>query len=140
MALTYTLHPNASAALQKWHEMIISGNFDSLATFLHEDVCFRSPVAFTPYQGRPTVALILTQVGKVFSDFNYHRQLVADDQLSAILEFSAQVNGKQIKGIDMFKFDDEGKIIELEVMIRPLSGLMAVAEQMKARLAPYMNK
>lgn len=140
MALTYSLHPKASEAILKWHDMITSGDHAALASFLHPEVIFRSPVAFTPYQGIPTVGLILTQVGQIFSNFSYCRQFIADDQCSVVLEFSASVNGKQIKGIDMFRFDEHGKVIELEVMIRPLSGLLAVAETMKARLEPYLDK
>ena len=55
-----------------------------------------------------------------------------------VLEFSAKVNGKQLKGIDMIRFDESGKIVEFEVMIRPLNALQALAAEMASRLAQYL--
>ena len=99
---------------------------------------FRSPVAHTPYPGAPVVALILNTVAKVFTDFEYLRELSTADGLSVVLEFSAKVNGKQLKGIDMIRFDESGKIVEFEVMIRPLNALQALAAEMASRLAQYL--
>lgn len=84
------------------------------------------------------VALILNTVIKVFEDFAYHRQLVAADGLNVVLEFSARVGDRQLKGIDMIRFDEAGRIIDFEVMIRPLSGLQALGEEMGRRLAPFL--
>ena len=55
-----------------------------------------------------------------------------------MLEFSASVNGKALKGIDMIQFDADGKITDFEVMVRPMSGLQALGDEMGKRLAPYM--
>lgn len=76
MSLTYALQPHASAALTKSHEMIMSGNFNELSSLLHNDVCFRSPVAFNPYHGIPVASLILTNVGQRFKNFVYYRQFI----------------------------------------------------------------
>jgi len=57
-----------------------------------------------------------------------------------VLEFSARVGDRELKGIDMIRFDDEGKIVEFEVMIRPMSGLQALGDEMKRRLAAYRGK
>jgi len=106
---------------------------------LHPAAVFRSPMAFRPYEGAPMVALILNTVIKVFEDFAYHRQLVAADGLNVVLEFSARVGDRQLKGIDMIRFDEAGRIIDFEVMIRPLSGLQALGEEMGRRLAPFLT-
>lgn len=66
------------------------------------------------------------------------RELSTADGHSVVLEFSAQVNGKQLKGIDMIRFDEAGKIVEFEVMIRPLNALQALGEEMAQPLAPYL--
>ena len=64
--------------------------------------------------------MILGTVVKVFADFTYHRTYTSADGMSAVLEFSAKVNGKELKGIDQIQFDaDEGKIVDFEVMVRP---------------------
>ncbi len=97
--------------------------------------CSAPPVAHLPYPGRAAIVLVLTTVNQVFQEFRYHRSFVSEDGHSVVLEFSAQVDGKQLKGIDMIRFDAQGKIAEFEVMIRPLSGLQALGAAMGARLA-----
>jgi hypothetical protein len=71
---------------------------------------------------------------QVLKDFTYHRQLVSDDGLNVVLEFSARVGEKKLKGIDLIRFDEQGRIVEFEVMVRPLSGLQALGAEMGARL------
>ncbi|AZC50739.1 nuclear transport factor 2 family protein [Pseudomonas chlororaphis] len=132
------LHPQAAASLQRWHAMLAQGDLSALPELLDSKVVFRSPMAHTPYPGAPVVSTILNTVFKVFSDFAYHRELVTADGLSVVLEFSARVGERQIKGIDLIRFDEAGKIVEFEVMVRPMSGLQALGEEMARRLAPYL--
>lgn len=128
----------ARATLAVWHDMIRSRDTGALPKFLAEDAVFRSPVANKPYLGAPTVALILQTAEKVFSNFAYHREFVSDDGQSVVLEFSADVGAgegkRSLKGIDMIRFDDAGKIVEFEVMVRPATGVQALGEAMGARL------
>ncbi|MGY4817214.1 nuclear transport factor 2 family protein [Pseudomonas chlororaphis subsp. piscium] len=132
------LHPQAAASLQRWHAMLAQGDLGALPELLDSKVVFRSPMAHTPYPGAPVVSTILNTVFKVFSDFTYHRELVTADGLSVVLEFSARVGERQLKGIDLIRFDEAGKIVEFEVMVRPMSGLQALGEEMARRLAPYL--
>ncbi|GAB02825.1 MULTISPECIES: nuclear transport factor 2 family protein [Acinetobacter] len=132
MTLATTKH-----SLEQWHEMIKTHDLTSLNDLLAEDVVFRSPVAYKPYEGKHVVFFILTNVIQVFQDFTYHREFYTEDGENVVLEFSANVSGKSLKGIDMIKFNKQGKIIDFEVMIRPMSGLAALAEQMGARFAQY---
>ena len=132
-------HPPAVATtLASWHRMIASGELDGLPALLHPDATFRSPMAFKPYASAKAVNLILTTVIGVFEDFVYHRELASDDGLSAVLEFSARVGDKQLKGIDLIRFDADGRIVDFEVMIRPMSGLQALGEQMGQRIGPLL--
>jgi len=84
------------------------------------------------------VSMILNTVFEVFEDFTYHRELATADGLNVVLEFSATVNGKQLKGIDMIRFNEQGKIVDFEVMVRPMSGLQALGEEMGRRLGAYL--
>ena len=124
-------------ALEKWHQMIKTGDLSNLNELLADDVVFRSPVAFKPYEGKRVVFFILTNVIQVFENFTYHREFYTEDCENVVLEFSANVSGKSLKGIDMVRFNGQGKIIDFEVMIRPMSGLAALAEKMGARFAQY---
>ncbi|MEX5550344.1 nuclear transport factor 2 family protein [Pseudomonas pergaminensis] len=134
------LTPAAAQTLQRWHAMLADRNLNALPELLAPDAVFRSPMAHTPYPGAPVVSMILNTVIKVLEDFTYHRELASGDGHSVVLEFSARVGDKQLKGIDLIRFNEQGQIIEFEVMVRPLSGLQALGEEMGRRLAPYLAK
>ena len=133
------LHPPAVAAtLATWHRMMASGDLSDLPALLHPDASFRSPMAFKPYASAKAVHLILITVFGVLEDFAYDRELATADGLSAVLEFSARVGDKALKGIDLIRFDADGQIVDFEVMVRPLSGLQALGEQMGQRIGPLL--
>ncbi len=106
-------------AIMRWHEMLETRDMSILNELLADDVVFRSPVAFHPYPGKQVVFFILTNVIQVFENFSYHREFLSEDGNNVVLEFSANVGDKKLKGIDMIQFNDEGQIIDFEVMIRP---------------------
>lgn len=123
------LEANAAATLAEWHELIARRDLGELPRLLHPDAVFRSPMAHKPYAGAPVVSTILNTVLTVFEDFAYHRQLASADGRSVVLEFSARVGERELKGIDMIRFGDDGRIVDFEVMVRPMSGLQALARK-----------
>ena len=108
---------------------------NAAVALLSEDVVFRSPVVFKPYHGRDAVAAILHAVSRVFEDFRYVRELGAADASDHALVFHARVGEREIEGCDFLHLDEDGSIDELAVMVRPLSGTLALADAMKAELA-----
>ncbi|WP_093850576.1 nuclear transport factor 2 family protein [Streptomyces pini] len=105
----------------------------ALADLLAEDVVFTSPVAFRPYEGRAITAAILRGVMRVFEDFTYTREFSGPDGSDHALVFTATVGGRQIQGCDFLHFDEDGRIDDLTVMVRPLSAAQALAEAMGAQ-------
>ena len=97
-----------------------------------EDVVFRSPVVFKPYEGRDATMVILNAVVHVFEGFRYVEQVESGD--TATLMFEANVGDKSLQGIDILRFDEEGRVRELIVMVRPMSGMHALAEKMRELL------
>jgi hypothetical protein len=96
---------------------------------LAEDVVFHSPVVFRPYEGRDTVAAVLTEGAmNVFEDFRYTDRFESGD--AAALIFEARVGDRELQGLDLLRFDGEGLVRELTVMVRPMSGLVALGEAM----------
>lgn len=93
---------------------------------------FRSPAVFRPYVGREAMGVVLAAVVQVFEDFRYTDQIEEGDL--AMLLFEARVGDRELNGIDVLRYDADGKIEELMVMIRPLSALNAVLEAMGAKL------
>ena len=125
-------------AVQRWHEMLQNRDMSILSELLADEVVFRSPVAYQPYAGKQVVFFILTNVIQVFENFTYHREFYSQDGCNVVLEVSANVGDKKLKGIDMIQFNTQGQIVDFEVMIRPKSGLEALAVQMGQRMAAFM--
>jgi hypothetical protein len=107
-------------------------DFSAIDDLFAEDVVFRSPVVFKPYEGRDAIALLLGAVSQVFEDFRYNDQVETGD--AAALAFSARVGDRELDGIDFLHFDEEGRINRMEVFVRPMSGVNALAEAMAAKL------
>ena len=107
-------------------------DLSSFEEIFAEDIVFRSPAVFKPYEGRDAVAMMLTAVAGVFEDFRYTDQVEKGD--TAVLAFCATVGGRELDGIDLLRFGADGKIREMTVYIRPLSGLTALAEAMRSAL------
>ena len=101
---------------------------DAAVALLADDVVFRSPAVFKPYEGRETVSTILRTVFGVFEDFRYTDEL--DGAGLHGLVFEARVGDRSLQGIDLLRLGADGRIAEFTVMIRPASGLIAVAERM----------
>jgi hypothetical protein len=113
------------------------GDVREARELFHEDAAFRSPVVFTPYEGREQVMAVLQAAERVLGrsgNFRYRHQLENPDERVAILEFATDVDGKQVEGIDKLTFDEAGLITELTVMIRPASALQAVGARMAQEL------
>jgi hypothetical protein len=133
-----SLSPAAQKSLAKWYAMIAKDDLSDLASIVAEKAIFRSPVAYPPYPTRDVVCLVLRTAANVFEDFVYHREFTAGPN-DVVLEFSARVGDKKLKGVDIIRFGEAGKIAEFEVMIRPANGLMALGEAMGARIGPAVN-
>ena len=125
-----------SDTIKQWLKMVDEKDLSKLGNFLSEQAVLRSPMAHTPYPGKMAVYFALSNVIEVFENFTYHRELISETDRSAMLEFTADVSGKTLKGVDIITFNEAGLITEFEVLIRPMSGLSALAVQM----APRMEK
>jgi hypothetical protein len=104
-----------------------------MEALLSDEVVFTSPVAFKPYPGKPITAAILRAVMRVFSDFRYIREIGDPSGRDHALMFEATVAGKRLTGCDFLHVDDDGKIDDFMVMVRPLSAATALAEAMAAQ-------
>ncbi len=121
--------------LQRWHQIISAGDVAALDQLLAEDAVFHSPVVHTPQRGRVIVKAYLMAAFKVLggSAFKYLREFDCQDR--AVLEFTAEIDGIQINGVDMIEWDAEGRITDFKVMVRPLKAIQAVHQEMAKILA-----
>jgi hypothetical protein len=120
--------------MQQFRDAIESGDIDAVAALLADDVVFRSPVVYAPYRGRAQVEVLLRAVSQVLEDFHYIREIGAPDAADHALVFRARVGDREVEGCDFIHLDGDGRIDELYVMFRPLSGVLALAEAMKRQL------
>lgn len=114
-----------------------NGKVDQAAELFREDAIFRSPILFKPYEGRQRVLRVLQAAERVLGiggSFRYVHQLEDPHDRVAVLEFVTEVDGKQVEGIDKLTFDEEGRITELKVMLRPASAVQAVGVRMAQEL------
>lgn len=107
-------------------------DFSQVDELFAADATLRSPVVFRPYEGRTAIKLLLEAVAQVFEDFRYTDQVETDD--TAVLVFAARVGERELEGVDILRFDPEGTVIEMTVMVRPMSGMHALAERMREML------
>jgi hypothetical protein len=112
-----------------------ANDLDAAIALMREDVVFRSPAVFKPYHGREAMRRILEAVMAVFEDFRYVREIGAEDARDHALMFEARVGDKQIEGCDFIQLDEDGAISAFTVMVRPMSGMLALAEAMGAQLS-----
>ncbi len=134
--------------VQRWHEHLrgrLEGGLDAL---LHDDVVFYSPIVYTPQRGKAITTMYLRAASVALpgerpdggapaddgggGGFRYTKEVLAGD--TAVLEFETTVEGRYVNGVDIIRCDDEGRIVEFRVMIRPLQAVEAVHRQMAAMI------
>jgi SnoaL-like domain len=122
--------------VEKWHELVKSRDAGGLDSLLADDIIFYSPVVHTPQVGKAITRMYLSAAFNVFSNesFRYVRELTGPHD--AFLEFEVEMDGINVNGVDMIKWNDEGKIVEFKVMIRPLKAINLIHQKMAARLQP----
>jgi len=124
----------SNKTIEAWHKFVSTKNPVMLAKLLAEDVKFHSPVVHTPQLGKAITLRYLEAAHDVLANetFRYDRELVGQD--FAVLEFSVELKGVLVNGVDMISWDQDGKITDFKVMIRPLQAIKMIHQEMAARL------
>jgi hypothetical protein len=118
----------------RWHEIVRVGDPDLMDDLLADDVVFRSPAVRTPQAGRDRTKTYLAAALVVLGPgLTYHREWRRPS--SAVLEFTTTIDGIEVHGVDMIEWDDDQRIVEFTVMVRPVKGLQVLMERMGAELA-----
>jgi SnoaL-like domain len=125
--------------LQNWYDFIKEDDPSKLQDMLHDDAVFTSPVVHTPQRGRALVTAYLSAASKVLGgdEFKYVREFDCGDR--AVIEFICQIDGIEINGIDMIEWDQDGKITDFKVMVRPLKAIQKLHQMMAAMLQAQAN-
>jgi SnoaL-like domain len=128
-------HPIAT-----WHALVDSGNAEGLDDLLAEDAVIVSPVLHTPQRGKAITKLYLSAAFKVFFNpsFRYVREIIGPND--AMLEFETEINGISVNGVDIIKWNSDGKVTEFKVMLRPLKAVSLIHEHMGKMLATMKTR
>jgi hypothetical protein len=124
----------AIPTLAAWHEVLKTRSTDGLAALLADNAVFYSPVVHAPQRGKAITQRYLSAAFHVFGNesFRYVREVTGPRD--AVLEFEVEIDGTIVNGVDMLEWDDEGRIIEFKVMIRPLKAINLIHQKMAAML------
>ena len=124
----------SNADVHAWHKLVESRNVAALDDMLADEAVFHSPIVHSPQEGKALTKLYLMGAFGVLSDsdFHYVREVVTGND--AVLEFVAEVEGITVNGVDMIRWNDEGKIVDFKVMVRPLKAVNLLHQKMAAML------
>jgi ketosteroid isomerase-like protein len=120
--------------LATWHRLVRTNDASGLAALLADDAVFHSPVVHTPQRGKAIVARYLGAAFHVFFNptFRYVREIAGPSD--AMLEFETEIDGVQVNGVDLIRWNDAGLIVDFKVMVRPLKAINLIHQRMAAML------
>ncbi len=126
--------PDKSTTIANWHRVVETRDAAGLNALLAENAVFHSPVVHTPQVGKAITHRYLTAAfGVLFNEsFRYVREIVADHD--AALEFVVEIDGISVNGVDLIAWDDDGRIVDFKVMLRPLKAINLIHQKMAAML------
>lgn len=116
--------------IEKWHNLIKSGDVNQLEELLADEIVFFSPVVYTPQRGKKLATMYLTGAFYVLlsENFKYTKEVINDNV--AVLEFETELDGIKVNGVDIISWNEEEKITEFKVMVRPQKGMEKLQEEM----------
>ncbi len=127
-------NPMSDNPIARWHQVAKARDVRGLDTLLADEAVFLSPVVFTPQVGKAITTKYLAAAFQVFFNetFRYVRELIG--ARDAMLEFEVEIDGIQVNGVDLIKWNDAGQIVEFKVLLRPLKAVNLVHQKMAAGL------
>jgi hypothetical protein len=122
-----------STAASDFRDAIERGDLDGMVATLADDVVLHSPVSFKPFEGRDAVAQLFEILVRTFEDFRYTDDLPGEEVHAMI--FRARIGDREVEGLDLIRPGPDGRIADFTVMVRPLTGVVALAEAVGPQLA-----
>jgi SnoaL-like domain len=128
-----------TSPIERWHEIVRKRDVSGLDDLLADDVVFHSPVVHTPQAGKTITTMYLTGALQVLgAGFHYVREV--EGERDAVLEFVTEIDGIHVNGVDLIRWNDDGRIIDFKVMVRPLKGINVLHRKMGELLAALGQK
>jgi hypothetical protein len=123
---------------EDFRRAVESDDYEAMMALFREDAVLHSPITFQPFEGRAAIGTLLRVLMEVFEDFHYTDELDASDGTKALV-FRTRVRDREVEGIDLIRFDEEGLIEDLTVLVRPRSGMEALLGEVAPRLQAALS-
>jgi hypothetical protein len=123
------------SGLDHWYAYIKSHDQAALWELLHPDAVFESPVVHSPQRGRDITFKYLASAEQVLGGPGFVYRGEWRSNTGAVLEFENVIEGITINGVDIITFDDDGRITNFKVMVRPLKAVNLLHRLMGEQLA-----
>jgi hypothetical protein len=120
-------------AVAAFRRAVEAGDPDGVLATFAEDITFNNPVTFRPFEGREGLSFVIPRLLEVWQDLHYVAELNGDGLVGLV--FTARVGSRDARGIDLLAFNEDGLIDEITVLVRPLTGLQELADEMQAALS-----
>lgn len=124
------MHPT----IKSWHQLLSHRDTTGLENLLADDAVFHSPIVHTPQRGKDVTALYLSAAFQVLVNDSFHYVREVEGANDAVLEFAVAIDGVQVNGVDMIRWNAEGKITDFKVMLRPLKAINLIHQKMAEML------
>lgn len=128
---------DAGAFLERWHEIVAKRDLEGLRGMLAERVTLGAPPYWNKFDDRELVLHLLGLIVHTIEDFSYHREWVRGHELA--LEFRGSVDGMELQGIDLITLDEDGRVRDLEVPMRPLNAVTALRDRIAPQMLAYLR-
>jgi hypothetical protein len=128
---------SSPSVIEAWHHVVSSRDPAALSRLLADEVVFHSPVVHTPQRGKAITLQYLMGALQVLNNasFRYEREIVGEHD--AVLEFASEVDGIEINGVDLIRWNEAGQIVDFKVMVRPLKAVNMLHQKMAAMLEQH---
>ncbi len=128
---------NTKAFLDEWHRIVSSKDLEALRDILAPEVTLGPPPYWMRLEGRDIVHYLLGLIINTIDGFTYHRQWAEESELA--LEFKGRVGEIELQGVDLISLDDEGRVLNLDVVLRPANAIDALAEIIRPQMMRFLN-
>jgi hypothetical protein len=128
---------DSKAFLERWHEIVASKDVEALNEVLADDVTLGAPPYWTKLRGKEIVQHLLSIIVDTIEDFSYQREWLSGSELA--LEFTGHIGEHRLQGIDLISLDDQNRLVNLDVMVRPINSVIALREAVAPRMAEFLG-
>ena len=120
----------ARELIHKWHEVMKNSELELLDEIIADDATFSSTVVFKPMLGKEITMMYLSAAGQSFNmeKFQYTKEI--HDGMNSVLEFETYIDEISVNGVDIIEWNEDGKIANFKVMIRPFKAVQKVQQKM----------